>query len=126
LDDASEIDYSGSMTWLDRTGQRWKVRALWLLIAVSLAAFLIAYLMLASAALSTDVQAAAIMSATALGLSTFIWFLRAIRCPACGRRPAWALVRSQSIGLWLPKLLSATACPLCADAGRPPTGRPAR
>jgi endogenous inhibitor of DNA gyrase (YacG/DUF329 family) len=45
-----------------------------------------------------------------------------IRCPACGAKVAWKVVRTAPAARWLHELRSLEACPGCGSAF-PPRGR---
>ena len=51
----------------------------------------------------------------------FVWFLRSLRCSACGTRVAWYVARKKGIGDFI-RLGEMEACPACGDPGGPRPG----
>jgi len=43
----------------------------------------------------------------------FFWYAAAIRCPKCGRSPAWHQMTHGSAGDWQARLATTSACPVC-------------
>jgi len=55
----------------------------------------------------------AVLAGFLIGVSGGLFGILAIRCPACGARWAWQSIKTQSVGRWLPWLVSRTQCPSC-------------
>ncbi len=99
-------------TWIGQTRQRWKLYVFWLLFGIG-ALLLIAFIWSVNNETSPDpVLAAGFV--TFIGVS-FVWLFSSIRCPKCGGRPAWWIVRHASANDWFVAIAGMRACPICND-----------
>jgi hypothetical protein len=114
--------------WLARTGQRWKTGPG--VIALVLAMSMLVGLIYASANPETAfagmgndslIVVLALMLAL-FGTLAFAWFIIAIRCPACGKRPAWQLMAGEQSSQWFTRLWTLEVCPACGYDGRGQSG----
>jgi hypothetical protein len=99
------------MSWLQRTGQRWKlgVFCLGMFLPWALGH-------LGSVRFEAD--------GWMLSAGVFVWFMLAVRCPRCGGRVAWALATGVDHRRFAPELLGARECPLCRDGVEQPPAPP--
>ena len=103
--------------WYARTSQTWKVNV-WLAgFALSSAGLLWFFTHLDGAHLS-DLQLTALgMGSAALGAFSFLWVSVAVKCPACGARVVWRILRTASISVWFIRVAELTRCPECSYKG---------
>lgn len=97
-------EFQAHGTWWHRTGQRWKQTLLLGSVIVLLAVRWVV----------RDAPWADLMP-LASGLP-FAWFLQAVRCPACGARVAWHIVRRRPFGEFI-RMAEMQSCPACGDGG---------
>jgi hypothetical protein len=100
-----------AMSWLRRTGQRWKLVVFWL---GMLGPWVLGRLGVSRFEDDWFV----------LALAVFVWFLFAVRCPRCGGRPVWALANGVDHRQFDRALLGARECPLCHDGVEQPPPPP--
>jgi hypothetical protein len=48
-----------------------------------------------------------------IGVSSLFWLCLSIRCPRCGKRPVWGMLRTVDVSTWLVKLHAIERCPEC-------------
>src|SRR6058998_3048946 len=96
-----------SSTWLQRTGQRWKLPLFGL--TVSLAFVLIAGSDLISRTHEYPLWPS-LVGVLAIA-AAFLWFWSSVKCPACGKSVArWALTKVP-VHAWFPSLVRLQLCP---------------
>ncbi len=105
------------MGWIDATHQTWKLVVFvgWMLVAG-----LFILLLVASVQEVRWTPIGAVESAFGLvasGALALAWLLVSIRCPACGTRPVWRVLRTAEAHEWVKVLVSYEQCPACGDRG---------
>lgn len=102
--------------WLIRTKQIWKVGIFFLLILVILI-MLIAKIMIINKVLTADRinELELALGEIIVGFGTLIWFSQSIRCPLCGYKPVWPILRSAPASEWLRRIVKLEKCPSCKD-----------
>ena len=104
-------------TWLEQSGQRWKVGAFFVGMGVSGALFAA---MLFWMTASDEMRFLKLpLAATTVGIRAFFWLIASVRCGSCGGRPAWHAVQKLDHAVWLQVLMFAKACPICAAPAQP-------
>jgi hypothetical protein len=120
----------GAMNWLARTGQRWKLRVGFALLAAVGICFVLgvrgfskcegpAYVPCAT----DDFATACMLVGTFLGILELLWVSLSVRCARCGKRVVWWAMSTQPSGAWLSTLTMLQVCPGCGDGAgdTPPT-----
>ena len=103
-------------SWLDRTGQMWKLYVFACGVIASCAAVITLFI---SAAGSKPPYATLGAVSLLVTGATFTWLFTSIRCRVCLRRPAWWLFRRTVIsGNFVIPLIATQDCPICHDEGR--------
>jgi hypothetical protein len=107
--------------WITRTHQAWKFNLFVMMIGVSGALFLLLVwqvndpIRFAKWGIISPVIFP--LAFAGVGLLAFLWFVLAIKCPNCGKRPTWNILSHSSSSNWLNSLLQLNACPCCGDKG---------
>lgn len=58
-----------------------------------------------------------------LWLFAILWAVFSLRCPRCGHRVLWQVLRQAEVRAFVPRLVELEACPRCAYPGdQPPPG----
>ena len=104
-------------SWLARTRQSWKLYAFLGTITISIGLFVVT--MAVDPASHASRFIAMLVAAAVLAAAAFLWFCLAIRCPACGGRPAWWSIRTQKSSAWFVVLVGMRVCPICGDEPAP-------
>ena len=107
--------------WFTRTHQTWKFNLFIIVLAIAGILFLLLIWQVNEPRRFTewgiDNPIIFPLAFVSVGLLSFIWLIFAIRCPQCGQRPAWNILRLSSINNWLMTLSQLDACPDCGDKG---------
>lgn len=113
-----------STSWLDRTGQRWKLHVFFFLIALTIVSGVTFALAVNDIHLfegATQLPLALLFMS--LGLGSLVWLGTSIRCPSCHARAAWRVLRTAPSEAWLTTLVTIDACPVCTgEAAQPAAG----
>jgi uncharacterized membrane protein YeaQ/YmgE (transglycosylase-associated protein family) len=100
------------MTWIERSGQRWKAIVFLGLIGLDGAALLVSTLgyrgKIAGDYKEYFSLATALITAVAL-----LWLGSAVRCSTCGLRVGWWYMRNASMAEWFSGLWKTERCPSC-------------
>jgi hypothetical protein len=51
-----------------------------------------------------------------IGASSLFWLCSSIRCPRCGKRPVWGILKTFDVSTWLVKLHAMERCPECGPS----------
>jgi hypothetical protein len=97
-------------SWLKRTGQTWKVLVFGVLVVAGLALFA---LFIAAVNGKIEGEGAFAFSFTGVAFGALVWLATGVRCPRCGARPAWHLMRTAPHARWFLQLLALDRCPSC-------------
>jgi hypothetical protein len=104
------------LSWIDATGQRWKLHVFFALMAATFA--LIFALMISFGTGNAALPMAFGIAMIAFGLGAHLWVALGIQCASCHRRIGW-LVLSAMGTRWLAQLWRGEVCPSCGDSGLP-------
>ena len=96
--------------WLEATNQMWKLYMALLGLGGALLCFLGAGL---SLLLETNVFRPLMGSGAILGVVTFMWLVKTLRCPSCQNKLVWTMISSRSHMSWLVELANLVNCPSC-------------
>ena len=96
--------------WLESTKQMWKLYIALLGFLVALLCFLGAVF---SLLLEVNVFGPLMISGTILGVATFVWLVKTLRCPFCQNKLVWTMISSRSHMSWLVELATLVICPSC-------------
>lgn len=104
-------------SWIATTGQRWKLAIFWLLFGGGLLLFAgFIY------ALNSDAKSLSRVLdkvSVPLMVAGFVWLFLSLRCPRCGGRPAWWMVKRLDAREWYVVLAEMESCPICRDEHAP-------
>ncbi len=114
----AEMVKMASSSWIARSGQTWKLYVFYALILATI----VLIGMFIAAVNGMEIfpgvgQVGLAMLFVVGGFGALLWLANSIRCPQCGERVAWTIIRNSNAGAWLPDLLSMTACPGCGGEG---------
>ena len=104
-------------SWIVSTGQLWKLGlfySMMLAALVLIVAFILAVngYMIAGFAGRFELAITFIL----VGASSLFWLCLSIRCPRCGKRPVWGILKTVDINTWLVKLHVMERCPECGQS----------
>lgn len=109
-----KVAMDSSSSWISRSGQAWKLHVFYGSVVVTIA------LIAAFIASVNDIEVIPGVSELGLailfigsGLGGLCWLVYSIRCPGCGHRPVWPVLKQANAGSWLPTLLAMPECPSC-------------
>ena len=103
-----------SQYWLVKTNQTWKLLVSFLLIFLSGLFFIMLLLAVNKAWVSEGFGELELELASIIfGISSLIWLCQSIRCPECGYKPAWTIIKTSSANEWLGKISKMEHCPVC-------------
>ncbi len=102
--------------WLLRTNQVWKVLGFWLLLFLSIVNFLAMIMIINEAWTPKWIGELELGLGTIFfGFGALIWFSQTIKCPQCGYKPVWPILRSAPASEWLSRIVKLKECPACKD-----------
>ncbi len=101
-------------SWIVNTGQIWKLGVFYLLILTTLL-LIVAFILAVNGYMILGLVSRFEVAITFIlvGASSLLWLCLSIRCPRCGKRPVWGMLRTVDINTWLVKLHSMERCPAC-------------
>lgn len=102
------------MSWMEATGQRWKLNVFFALMAVTFVLLFALMLSFGTGNGTLPVVFGVAMIVFALGAHLFIAL--GVQCASCHGRIGW-LVLSAMGSRWLAQLWRGEVCPSCGDAG---------
>jgi transposase-like protein len=99
-------------TWITATRQRWKLSIFWLILLIGLLLAVGSF-----QTLNENRELNRILDdwSVAVLIISFVWLFVSIRCPKCGRRPTWWIVRHADLREWYVMLSVMRDCPICHD-----------
>lgn len=105
-----------SRSWITRSGQAWKLAVFYLLISTTV------FLFLAFVMAVNNVEVLGLLSSmefafafVGVGFASLIWICSSVRCPRCGHRPVWGILRHSAASTWLVTLHTLERCPRCTN-----------
>lgn len=100
--------------WLIKTNQIWKFLTFLLLMFLAGSVF-IAMITVVNKFWAPDFVDEFELGLTSviLGFGSLIWFCLSVKCPHCGYKPVWPILRSAPAGEWLARIVKLMECPSC-------------
>jgi hypothetical protein len=101
-------------SWIGSTGQIWKL-GLFYFMMLTTVALIVAFILAVNGATISNFAGRfeLAISFVLLGVVSLVWLSLSIRCPKCGSRPVWRMLRTVDINSWLVKLHTMNCCPEC-------------
>lgn len=101
-------------SWIANTGQLWKL-SLFYLMMLTTVLLIVVFISAVNGATITNFAGRfeLAISFILLGVASLAWLCFSIRCPRCGSRPVWKMLRTVDVNAWLVKLHSMERCPEC-------------
>ena len=105
-----------SRFWIKRSGQAWKLAIFYLLISVTIVLFVAFVMAVNKIQLLGQLGSMQLAFAfVAFGFTSLIWICLSVRCPRCGHKPVWGILRRSDTSTWLVSLHTMERCPQCSD-----------
>ena len=103
-----------SRSWIASTGQLWKL-GLFYLMMLTTVLLIVAFILAVNGAMISDFAGRfeLAISFILLGMGSLVWLCSSIRCPRCGSRPVWRMLRTVDVNTWLVKLHTMEHCSKC-------------
>lgn len=100
--------------WIVRTGQLWKLGLFYLMILTTVL-LIVAFILAVNGTMISDFvgRFELAISFILLGIASLGWLCLSIRCPQCGNRPVWQMLRTVDANTWLVKLHTLERCSEC-------------
>ena len=95
--------------WFTRTGQRWKMLMLCVLLAGML--LLVGFSLLSDG--SAERQEYSILAGIVTGACALVWMAFAFHCPQCQSQVGWWYLRNMGATQWFTHFVSMGQCPVC-------------
>ncbi|MBI5024958.1 MAG: hypothetical protein HZC18_08210 [Candidatus Omnitrophica bacterium] len=100
--------------WLIKTNQAWKILVSLLLMLLVLLMFVAKIMIINRIWMPSWINEIELMlGEIILGFGSLIWLCRSVKCPHCGYRPVWPILRSAPAGEWLRRITRLEQCPSC-------------
>jgi hypothetical protein len=99
-------------TWLEKTGQKWRLKSSVLLGLVTL--FFSVRQLLAKPGRDTYEKGNWFLIVGTLWL---LWTFLAVRCRACSRSVSWWAIKNVAFAKWMSAIWNLERCPMCGDTG---------
>ncbi|MBI5024954.1 MAG: hypothetical protein HZC18_08190 [Candidatus Omnitrophica bacterium] len=93
--------------WFQRTNQTWKIGIFLVLLFLSPIGFFVW--------ISMENQNSALLLGTVSGIISIIWLTQSIKCPKCGYKPIWSIMKSAPASEWFIKITNLKECPSCNE-----------
>lgn len=97
-----------------KTGQSWKLLAVFVVLILSGISMVIGVLNI-NAAASAELYFYYVSACAIVGISSFVIACVSIKCPSCGSRWLWSAVNSKASKEWQYWLNSLEVCPECGE-----------
>ena len=108
------MDNNPNNFWLIRTHQAWKFFVFLAAIFLGITSFLAMIMVINDVQVLKGVgELELALISIFLGFGSLIWLSQSIRCPECGYKPAWSIIKSAPAGEWLGKISKLEHCPSC-------------
>ena len=103
-----------SRSWIDGTGQLWKLGLFYSMLLTTLVLIVVFILAVNGyVASGRTVRIELAVTFALLGVSSLLWLCLSIRCPQCGNKPVWRMLKTVDFNTWLIKLHTMERCPEC-------------
>jgi TctA family transporter len=100
--------YNTENLWLQRTNQVWKILAFYFLLFLSVLSIVIWMFV-------RTVNFHLLLMGIFLGIISLFWIIQSIKCPSCGAKPVWHIMRTANFGEWFIKIIKMRRCPSCSE-----------
>lgn len=102
--------------WIIRTNQHWKI-LVFLLLMFSAGGIFVAMIMTINGILIPnrigEIEFA--ITSIVLGFGSLIWFSKSLKCPKCGYKPTWPILKSVPASIWFVTITKLEHCPKCGE-----------
>lgn len=104
-------------SWIADTGQLWKLWLFYLMILTTIV-LIVAFILAVNSYVISDFAGRfeLAISFILLGASALVWLCFSIRCPRCGKKPVWGILKTADVNSWLVKLHAIERCPECGQS----------
>ena len=103
------------MTWIEASGQRWKLHVFFALMAVT---FALLFALFGSFGTGNGTLPIYFGIATAVtAIAAHLWVALSIQCASCQKRIGWLVLSAMGTSRWLVQLWRGEVCPSCGDSG---------
>lgn len=100
--------------WIKRSGQAWKLGVFYLFILLTLLLFVAFVMAVNDVRLVDELGTMELAFAfVGVGFTSLIWICFSVRCPRCGYKPVWNILRRSDVSTWLVTLHTLDRCPQC-------------
>ena len=104
----------GTKIWLVKTNQVWKLWIFLLLLALSFVSLLCKWMIVEGIWIPNRVGATEFsVASVVLGFGSLIWLCKSLKCPECGYKPTWPILKSAPASKWNAVLIKLEHCPKC-------------
>ena len=105
-----------SQVWIKRSGQAWKLVIFYLFILSELLLIVAFVMAVNDVRLVGGVDSIQLAVAfVAVGLGSLAWLCLSVRCPRCGYKPVWKILRQAEATSWLVTVHKLDRCPSCGS-----------
>lgn len=100
--------------WLVRTNQVWKILIFHLLMFLASFIFITMILVINRIWIPNIIGEFELgLASIILGFGSLIWLSQSIKCPYCGYKPVWPILKSAPASEWLARITKLEHCPSC-------------
>ena len=100
-------DYDRKDMWIKTTGQNWKIYIFAALLFLSSIGFFVWIFI--------ENMGSALVLCVVLGAISLLWLSQALKCPKCGYKPAWPIMKSVPASEWFITITRLEHCPGCKN-----------
>lgn len=100
--------------WLIKTNQIWKLWISLFLMLLVLLMFIAKVMIVNKIWMPNWIDEIELsLGEIVIGFGSLIWFCLSVKCPHCGYKPVWPILRSAPAGEWLRRIMHLEQCPSC-------------
>jgi hypothetical protein len=101
------------LSWLEATGQRWKLHIFFGLMSVT---FILVFALALSFGTGDGTLPIVLgIAAATCAVVAHLWVAFSVRCPNCHRQIGWLVLSIMGTSRWLAQLWRGEVCPSCGD-----------
>lgn len=110
----NQYDNNSNDSWLIETNQMWKVWVFSVLMILAIV-FFMCMIMSVNGILIPDRKGELEFSLASiiLAFGSLIWFNKSLKCPHCGYKPTWPILKSAPASEWFVRITNLKHCPSC-------------